>query len=384
VLAVVSDRKFGQQLYGYTANTTGTGTHTYNTLANEYVYVASGGNFDQTSNTTETSYDVYLPEVMSYSDYYPFGAPLPGRSSGSSDTRYGFSGKEKDNELYGDGNSYDFGARMYNPRLGRWMSVDPQQSIYPSHSPYNYALNSPLKNGDPNGEWVEVKTTRYYKDSDGNFQVKKWYQIFKKTIKVQKDIIMHNAKIYNYNQDTDTETQKAALEAKLKSDFNGTNYKWGKNKIVDDDENCTEYAEAKKLYQVTFRFQNDDGSDGIKVVDKIADVKTTGNNPDNLYVLANSDAINDWTNMPDHRRGFTLKSAPLTVLDHIAVASHELGHNLGLSHFMMSDGLHYAIRPPTDKDIKNFTQPNNGDYGGEEVIKDIKKKEEDDKAKNKD
>ncbi|MCU7549877.1 hypothetical protein OCK74_12165 [Chitinophagaceae bacterium LB-8] len=39
--------------------------------------------------------------------------------------RYGFNGKENDNEVKGDGNSLDFGGRIYDPRLGRWHSTDP-------------------------------------------------------------------------------------------------------------------------------------------------------------------------------------------------------------------------------------------------------------------
>ena len=38
--------------------------------------------------------------------------------------RFGFNGKENDNEVKGAGNSVDFGARIYDSRLGRWMSVD--------------------------------------------------------------------------------------------------------------------------------------------------------------------------------------------------------------------------------------------------------------------
>jgi RHS repeat-associated protein len=37
---------------------------------------------------------------------------------------YGFQGQEKDDEVSGEGNSYDFGARFYNSRVGRWLSVD--------------------------------------------------------------------------------------------------------------------------------------------------------------------------------------------------------------------------------------------------------------------
>ncbi|MFT6338048.1 MAG: RHS repeat-associated protein [Halioglobus sp.] len=58
--------------------------------------------------------------------------------------RFGFNGKEQDNEVNGEGNAYDFGARMYDSRLGRWMSVDPLFKKYPGFSPYNFATNSPI------------------------------------------------------------------------------------------------------------------------------------------------------------------------------------------------------------------------------------------------
>jgi RHS repeat-associated protein len=64
---------------------------------------------------------------------------------------YGFNGKEKDFEIKGAGNSYDFGERIYDPRLGRWLSVDPKFKKYPSSSPYNFAVNSPIFVIDPDG-----------------------------------------------------------------------------------------------------------------------------------------------------------------------------------------------------------------------------------------
>ena len=150
MLAVVSDRKFGQQLYEYTANTTNTGTHTYNTLANEYIFIGSGGNFDQTSSTTETTFDVYLPEVMSYSDYYPFGVELYDRKFSVAATAYGFNGQRKDNEIYGEGNSYTAEFWQYDSRLGRRWNIDPK--TYPTHSAYLTFNNNPIFYADPLGE----------------------------------------------------------------------------------------------------------------------------------------------------------------------------------------------------------------------------------------
>jgi RHS repeat-associated protein len=78
---------------------------------------------------------------------------LDGRSTnyGSANEKYKFTGKERDVET-----GYDyFGARYYDSRIGRWLSVDPLAEKYPSWSPYNYTLNNPIKNFDPNGEWSE-------------------------------------------------------------------------------------------------------------------------------------------------------------------------------------------------------------------------------------
>ena len=77
-------------------------------------------------------------------DYSPFGMLLPNRHESTNEYRYGFNGMEKDDEVSGEGNSYDFGARLYNPRVGRWMSTDAFESKFPSWSPYVFAFNNPL------------------------------------------------------------------------------------------------------------------------------------------------------------------------------------------------------------------------------------------------
>jgi RHS repeat-associated protein len=64
---------------------------------------------------------------------------------------YGFNGKEKDNEVKGDGNSYDFGERIYDSRLGRWLSLDPLMKKYAGLSPYNFTFNNPIIFNDPDG-----------------------------------------------------------------------------------------------------------------------------------------------------------------------------------------------------------------------------------------
>jgi len=66
--------------------------------------------------------------------------------------RFGFNGKEKINEQYGEGNAYDFGARMLDPRIGRWMKMDPKDEKYPYLSPYSAFADNPLIFIDLGGE----------------------------------------------------------------------------------------------------------------------------------------------------------------------------------------------------------------------------------------
>jgi len=99
-------------------------------------------------------------------DYYPFGMLMVGRTFSSNQYRYGFNGMEKDDELKGSGNSYDFGARIYDPRLGRWLAVDPLSSSYPSSSPYMYVLGNPITLVDPTGMSAAKPST--HTDEQGN------------------------------------------------------------------------------------------------------------------------------------------------------------------------------------------------------------------------
>ncbi len=89
-------------------------------------------------------------------DYYPFGMSMPGRSFNSAGYRYSFNGKEHDDEIKGASNSIDMGARIYDSRLGRLLSIDPHASTYPNISSYVFAINNPIIAVDPDGKDVHI------------------------------------------------------------------------------------------------------------------------------------------------------------------------------------------------------------------------------------
>jgi len=104
-------------------------------------------------------------------EYDAFGSLLPGRNYSSSSYLYGFNGMRKDDEVHGaTGTSYDFGARLYDPRIGRWLSVDPLASEYAPVSPYVFTLNNPIIFIDGNGEVVvgaDGEPVTYTRSKDG-------------------------------------------------------------------------------------------------------------------------------------------------------------------------------------------------------------------------
>lgn len=85
------------------------------------------------------------------SDYTPFGMRMSQRSINSNEYKYGFNGMEKDDELKGEGNSYDFGARIYDPRVARFFSSDAKFKDFPNMSVYSISKNNPIYNIDKGG-----------------------------------------------------------------------------------------------------------------------------------------------------------------------------------------------------------------------------------------
>lgn len=94
------------------------------------------------------------PEIQQANDYYGFGLSMSGLGYTSSaiPNSYLYNGKEIQDEL--SLNWYDYGARMYDPAIGRWNGADALAEKYSTWSVYNYTLSNPIRFIDPDGNSV--------------------------------------------------------------------------------------------------------------------------------------------------------------------------------------------------------------------------------------
>jgi len=216
--------------------------------------------------------DYWLADIRQATDYSPFGVTLSGRNftlSGAEKSRFGFNGKEADNEVKGEGNSYDFDSRMYDSRLGRFLSVDPDSGKYPYWSPYSYAMNSPVLMIDHNGRGPIIGWLMTSMEQD---DVNKTYTI-NYQINVQRSILLVNLSKMNLPQSVGGTIAKAISSVyssySLNEQFTESNA---------DDKNTlallrTQYSHIPEGYTLIVNVKLDFYSTGkfVKNLDEIVD-----------------------------------------------------------------------------------------------------------------
>ena len=122
----------------------------YNTSQDEFTFCYYDkdhlGNIHQVTEPDGTKTGNVIQKI----NYYPFGAQFCDGSTDSNVQSHKYNGKEFD-KMHGL-NTYDYGARQYNPITARWDRMDPLAEKYYSISPYVYCMNNPIIHVDPDGK----------------------------------------------------------------------------------------------------------------------------------------------------------------------------------------------------------------------------------------
>ncbi|GEM_PF-5012602 len=238
----VTGRKLANKLSGKTKYYFGNFVYTDDKL--EYM-ICSDGLLNINGSTT--NYEFHLKDhlgntrvavnetndITQENNYYPFG--LTFAQSGSSTNKYLYNGKEKQEET----EWLDYGARMYDKELGRWLVIDNKAEKAYNLSSYNYTFNNPIRFIDPDGNWPweskSVQQARRFAKATGGRFVKFSEEFRERTgSSVTATVFLHNTSTglnveqkyaesigvgYGVNLDSESSDQVQTVDFELGEDY---------------------------------------------------------------------------------------------------------------------------------------------------------------------
>ena len=139
-----SNRKDGDNRYSRKLG--GKGYEITDHLGNVHVVISDKKLWPQ-----DTTIEGFKAEVLSRSDYYPFGMQITNRTFGDSLANYGFGGQLKESEISGKGGVLNYKHRMFNSKIARFFAVDPIAAEYPWLTPYQHSSLNPIWNYEIEG-----------------------------------------------------------------------------------------------------------------------------------------------------------------------------------------------------------------------------------------
>jgi hypothetical protein len=317
----------------YLRSASGATIGTYNIGDTEWEWEVAGSNHIATLTSSKTQYYEYdhlggvrttyvtsincSTSVVSYnvlnmSDYYANGKLLR-NFAGIALDQYGYQGSEREHAI--SDNDYYTLFRGLDADIVRWKQFDPKWQ--PNWSPFASMDCNPVLHNDVLGDYVDVDKKKYYTDKNGQYQEKKWHNIFKKTTMIEKNITVHNAKLY-YDLPTHPISEKEkqsianSIEQNIKNTWNGKISKEnGKGPIVN----------------VNVNFEG-----GIEVVNSLDKVNAKGRKSDHLYIITSDKVVEGWNRFFHSGDAAALTLSSNFVIFSWASATQRLGHENAPAH----------------------------------------------------
>ncbi len=143
--------QFFNHAEGYVEPVIASGSAAISSFNYVYQYKDHLGNIRLSYTDADGNGTIKQDEIIEENNYYPFGLKHKGYNNvvNGAESKYKYHGKEHQEEL--GLNWYDYGARNYQPDIGRWFNPDPLSDEFPEWSPYNFVKNNPSFYIDPTG-----------------------------------------------------------------------------------------------------------------------------------------------------------------------------------------------------------------------------------------